>query len=799
MSNVQKSFNTMGLTAVLKHVTESVIAAEKVAKSTKEIQTMHVLRPGLRQDIFIGSLMVIPYSVMEDVTKIPLPLLKGATVNLFCGEEASALESHRLAETEFDELEAKDFNNFKDKLFRDTDGKLGCLCVFLPAWANPRDYSGFRFVKDAEKLEQLIRHNIFTAYFRPSLSALFDTLEENQMKLDVVNIQHEHMGGFADLLSETNVYPVLEGVTSKTASARKPFIRFAASELDAIKEELLSPEEKAVMDQLTDAIVSKVSKKADFPEQDGPLEVPETPQSIDEEEDVVEGPPSMQDEDMVARIAADAEMAVSDNYLASDEDSMGLIEDMDSEAYETALQIAIYEAMEKNQVPFHEAEALAEQVKDYINGRYSSSEELDEEPTPDMDLTSALDNFYDGSIDSQGIEGKTSQFSGADARPHLEKVSMMDFFAKCEKCGALTSVPSAENPEGHHSVVCESCSKGGPKEKASSKTAEKAPEYFDVEREDMELPVAKTAEKAPEYFDVEREDMELPVVKLGGLRDPSVGRRSLRPVQGQLKKALSYMAPGQVLKEFYPGVLDQVLLHPAYNNSPIGPDIPLPSSKHQLNEAPNSESDHGFTTPEHNDNEADEKHSLTSPGLVSTESGGGTPLRSQERNIRGPFFMDQFYKIHADISPASLTIKSSLNKFASEINAQAVVKDYLAKMAAEIASSLLAAFSVTGVPAFVGVPTDGVIDLASTGTVLAMNPLLTSGAMNPIITQLKNLLDSLSDSQLTECINDAYAQSAVWRESDSNSFVYEVFVRVESVDTEAMTISYKFVTGLKEK
>jgi hypothetical protein len=254
------------------------------------------------------------------------------------------------------------------------------------------------------------------------------------------------------------------------------------------------------------------------------------------------------------------------------------------------------------------------------------------------------------------------------------------------------------------------------------------------------------------------------------------------------KLAFDWMAPGQVLKEFQPDVLNQMIDHSQDEDDyyPVQPDAEIqPANGQEITR---------------DDYDAEESHSLTSPGLVSTESGGGTPLRSQERNIRGPFFMDQFYKIHADISPASLTIKSSINqKTASDIDKAMVVADYLAKLSAEIASTLLAAFMVTGAPAFVGVPTTGTISLLSAGSDVMLNPMLSSGNMNPIVNQLKTLFDTMNDSQLTEAINDAWAQSAVWKDSGTTSFLYEVFVRIEAVDTEAMTITYKFITDLKEK
>ena len=956
MSNVQKSFTTMGLTAILSDVTSSVIEAEKKAKSSRDIQTLDILRPGIRQDLYIGKLMVIPYNVMDDMSKVPLPILKGATLTLFDGEDASYLEAHRLAETEFDELQPKDFVAYKDKVFRDENGKLGCLCVFLPAWGNVRDYAGFRYVKDSVKLEQLIRHLVFSAYFRPSLSALFDILEENQLKLDAVNIEHDHMGPMADLMADTNTYPVLEGGASKTAAAkRKPMIRFAASEINAIREEVLSSEEKAMMDQLTESILSKAaSVESDnacrkckesldgnksefycdkcnmplkkFAEGEEPVEASMVRfGEEDDEADVVEdevkdsqidgtmvsGPNA--DEDLIIAIATDAEDLVSDEYLSSG-DGLDLIENVDSGAYDEALEKAVYDVMEKRSIPYHDAEEVAAKVMEYLDHQYNPESEKGgdyddvifegEQSSPDPETQKEIDDYYGNDLDLD--EPKTSS---------KKKRAFMDFFSKCESCGALTGVPPGTAPEGH-AVVCEKC-----KEKSKTSTKKATPTSWSIDntRDKPEAPDHETtedqveekktpkihtsvsgsfrlkAEKAAEYFDVVRSEPEestdnvtdgaplqpvanndqvkkdllstvvkgeglksredygsedskeavtpetvdgpdpMKAAKKGGLKNFRKGANSgdagsvrqpetkeaaaftyqhpgealhlldedqegvllrpdavqapdlkVNPKKSSLQKfAFDWMAPGQVLKEFYPGIHNQMQtqMHDKDDYHPIKPD-------EQERESQNN-SDITLK-----DNEAEEKHTLTSPGLVSTESGGGTPLRSRERNIRGPFFMDQFYKIHADISPANLTVKSSLNKTATLPKTE-IIQDFLSKLSAEIASTLLAAFQVSDKPAFVGVATEGTIDL-KTYSWQEISPKLTS-VTDPVAAQIKNLLESISDSELTDVINESWSQAAVWKDSGSKPFLYEVFVRIESVDTDTMLVTYKFITSLKSK
>jgi hypothetical protein len=64
--------------------------------------------------------------------------------------------------------------------------------------------------------------------------------------------------------------------------------------------------------------------------------------------------------------------------------------------------------------------------------------------------------------------------------------------------------------------------------------------------------------------------------------------------------------------------------------------------------------------------------------------------------------------------------------------------------------------------------------------------------------RVKYLMEKLTDSEIQDCINDSYAQAAVWHEAKDGGYVYEVFVRAETVDTDSMLLKYKFVTGTKD-
>ena len=64
--------------------------------------------------------------------------------------------------------------------------------------------------------------------------------------------------------------------------------------------------------------------------------------------------------------------------------------------------------------------------------------------------------------------------------------------------------------------------------------------------------------------------------------------------------------------------------------------------------------------------------------------------------------------------------------------------------------------------------------------------------------QVKWLMENLNDGEVKAAINEAWAQAAVWNDSPEGGFVYEVFVRPETIDTDSMVMKYKFVCGTRE-
>jgi phage-related minor tail protein len=73
-----------------------------------------------------------------------------------------------------------------------------------------------------------------------------------------------------------------------------------------------------------------------------------------------------------------------------------------------------------------------------------------------------------------------------------------------------------------------------------------------------------------------------------------------------------------------------------------------------------------------------------------------------------------------------------------------------------------------------------------------------STTLNITGSRVKALVEKLTDSEIQEAINDGWAQAAVWCSSPGGGFVYEVFVRAETLDSESLLLKYRFVTGTRD-
>ena len=120
---------------------------------------------------------------------------------------------------------------------------------------------------------------------------------------------------------------------------------------------------------------------------------------------------------------------------------------------------------------------------------------------------------------------------------------------------------------------------------------------------------------------------------------------------------------------------------------------------------------------------------------------------------------------------------------------------FLKRVMAEVAATFIAAYKVTSRTPLDKIPGVGELQLDQIEQQQMQN---TSMTLNITGSRVKNLVQKLTDSDIQECINDAWAQAAVWCSSPGGGFVYEVFVRAETLDSESLLLTYKFVTGTRD-
>ena len=186
-----KSFQSFMINdGLLGKVVEAIKAGEKEARTSGDIQTFEVFYKGFRQNIAIGRVMVIPAKVADSRDTFPVALLYGTLLKEMSGEELADLITYKMGDTEFDDYSKADLAALKDKVFKNSEDKYESIVLFAPAWWNNREFIHFKFTKDDEKLTNMVRHLIFSAYFDPALSSAFNTLmtDVSTDKLDVTNI-----------------------------------------------------------------------------------------------------------------------------------------------------------------------------------------------------------------------------------------------------------------------------------------------------------------------------------------------------------------------------------------------------------------------------------------------------------------------------------------------------------------------------------------------------------------------------------------------------------------------------------
>jgi hypothetical protein len=275
--------------------------------------------------------------------------------------------------------------------------------------------------------------------------------------------------------------------------------------------------------------------------------------------------------------------------------------------------------------------------------------------------------------------------------------------------------------------------------------------------------------------------------------------------------------PSQVVQEFYPELQHELISYPNVTNAPmVNPEIS--GDQHTLGTAPaegigeaalimNNESPSEEELLPGALEDAFDQLSIVSYVSTSPAAGAGigrdgktqvlegTPLRKED-DIRGPMFMEEFHAQYQGIPGNALAMSASavISKKVAAAEEKQQFSLFLKRVMGEVAASFIAGFKVTSKMPMNKVPGVGEIQLAQ------IEQTTNASAFNVVNTgsRVKYLMEKLTDSEIQDCVNAAFCQGAIWHEAKEGGFVYEVFVRAETIDTESMLLTYKFITGTRE-
>ena len=191
---------------------------------------------------------------------------------------------------------------------------------------------------------------------------------------------------------------------------------------------------------------------------------------------------------------------------------------------------------------------------------------------------------------------------------------------------------------------------------------------------------------------------------------------------------------------------------------------------------------------------SDAGHMPTNPGAAGLGLDGTNPVKSPD-DARGYNFMESFHEQLEPGIPGALLVASHLKKTASKEESKTQFAEFLKLVMGELAATFIAAFKATTRPVMTKVPGTGSVNL---DMVEQPQPLPSASVTITSGSRVRSLIQDVNDSDLQEVINQSWAQAAVWCDDPNHGYVYEVFVRAESVDKETAILKYSFVTGTKE-
>lgn len=910
--------------ALLAKVVEAIRKGEADARRSGEVRSFEIFYNGFRSRIVMGRIMIVPAKAADSIEDFPSALLYGALVREIRPEDLADLYTYKLGESEFDEYDKKSLTAIKEKLFKDEQGAFRSIIVFIPTWANVRNYVILKFTRDVERLTQMVRQQIYGSYFDPRLSSCFDHMANDTTHLDVSEINQKLI--FPGLVEnpagrqEPELKPG-DGGVRKEAATVKPIVLLAAETADEFNEEALEPGEKAVMAALAEGLEAKLAGDAATPE---PAPEPEEKEAALKTaakvnysiwfehgawmweitrkgtlgRDKVVGA-GFEGSEAEAKNAVDRklqELGVQPNELpqmalASVDDSgaeTGLRRQPDygeSDSHTAEANELAKEGSEKKQIKVKCPECgngSGFRTKEGLLKCFGCSHEWEEKKATARiaaqvggevlvqrggQFAVQAKNGYREILRVHGNKIKWArplQFTAAFRQaaelfvrnPKNNKQAdvpltfdaiwsdIAEDFGPAPVVDVKTESPTAvSSPEPNSSTRMDKLHELRPylKEKtegAGAAEGEKKPEGEEPKEEKKPWEKDASAKQAgpfagPALQPGERvywNDKSMGFKRVEGTVNPAGYIRwddgqitrlndsrmmscvhRVQKVAGQLghcidcqksvtasdgsevapeifrhracqerakRAAFDLFIPGQVLKEFYPDILRETVEYPTES----------------------------FDTSEYVN-----PSSLTAPGDKAVPTGPsaamglgrdgksqvleGAPLR-QENDIRGYQFDQEFYSSPNTIDPRAFRaayVIEKINKKAGVEEFKAQFADFLKKAMGEIAATFIGGFKVTSRPLMNKVPGTGELKL---DVVEGFNTPVAVGTTE-IGSRVRFLVGKLTDSQIQDAINSAWASSSVYNEDPNGGYTYEVFVRPSALDKSTLVLSYEFVIGTK--
>jgi len=785
--------------ALLAKVVEAITKGESDARRYSQVRSFEIYYDGFRTRMLFGRIMVIPAKLADSFEDFPSTLLYGAMVREMTPEAQADLYMFKLGESEFDEYDEKGMKEIKEKLFKDAEGKFRSIVLFMPTWANVRDYVIFKFTPDEETLTRLVRHQIYGVYYDPALSSAFDLLQNETDNLNVNDVTPKE--DFPGLAGGEKAFPDLQpGDGSKVASAFKPRMIFAKDTVDALKKELLDPAETAVLDELSEKLKAHVSgeisddddvvKQAALtglvePQAPPKIKPAPLPKAAPPAPEPVVNPgqpaPPLKPPDPAKRtpeakppIPAPKERPGKRGAAAKDDDeeaetSLRNRPDYNSEinclsprkdastvvlSREGATLVRVGDTLEAHAKLGH-VETIrvnASKIKWVRPNQFTlafraAAEQYVRNPRHDKQAAVPL------TFDSIWSEIATDFGPAPVAKtpvPTRGKGAPTD--------DAAPAAPSSDEKPAADAKAAPEDGKAKPFEKKQEPKAEAKPE---AKAEGKANPFEKGKPKEEKPAAEEKKDEKPDFLKK---KDSKLA-------------AFDMFIPGQVLKEFYPEVLNETVEYPSdsFSQQTSSPDGLPPAGEPYISTDPAAAMGIG----------RDGKKQIME----------GAPLR-QENDIRGYSFDQEYYSQREGIPGkafAALHVLASINKTASATEFKAQFGDFLKKAMGEVAATFIAAFKTTYRPPMKQVPGTGEIKLDD----MEQAATFPSGGLLQVASRVRYLMSKLTDSDIQECINGAWSQAAVFNSDAKDGYTYEIFVRPETIDKQTLVLKYSWVAGTK--